>query len=178
MENKNGSPLEQSRSEGSSAPLASRSLAWKELSRTGWRHWQVSRNGVPIGDFIAEELRMEGDTLCSVREGRVIGSVAGGPGLSWKELPLPILRETAQEIIARTEPDPLSDLDHILTDLHIWMRRTLERTEYRGQSDNSGHPHGYTVCLCPDWELRQKIENLRMAKEIVARLCVGSEVKS
>jgi hypothetical protein len=78
--------------------------------------------------------------------------------------------ETVEQIVERTEPDPVSDLDRVLTDLKIWMLRTLERKEYRGERDRSGHPHGYTVCTCPEWELRQKLDVMQMAKDLVVEI--------
>jgi hypothetical protein len=66
--------------------------------------------------------------------------------------------------------DPVSELDRILTDLKIWMLRTLERIEYRPDSDRSGHPHGYSVCLCPDWELKQKLDVIKEAKDLVTEI--------
>ena len=72
--------------------------------------------------------------------------------------------------VERTELDPVADLDCVLTDLNIWMLRTLERKESRGHADPSGHPHGYTICTCPEWELRQKLNVMETAKGLVQEI--------
>jgi hypothetical protein len=84
--------------------------------------------------------------------------------------------ESVEDIVKRSETNPISDLGHCLTDLDIWMRRTVQNIETRGHSDNSGHPHTYAVCLCPEWEMRQKMDVLKMARDIVAELEKESDV--
>lgn len=49
--------------------------------------WLVMRYGEPLGRFIAERLEFRDDTLYAIRRGRIIGCVAGGPGLTWKRVP-------------------------------------------------------------------------------------------
>ena len=51
--------------------------------------WLVMRNGEKLGRFLAEELVLMRGTLFAKREGRIIGSVASGPGLTWNLVSLP-----------------------------------------------------------------------------------------
>ena len=52
------------------------------------KNWLVKRHGLPLGHFLAEELRLDGDTLYALGGGRVFGCVAGGPGLTWESTAL------------------------------------------------------------------------------------------
>jgi hypothetical protein len=64
---------------------------------SGLKQWLVQRHGSKLGTFIAEKLQWRGDTLCALRGGRIIGSVAAGPGLTWEVTPWPWnLTSTAQ----------------------------------------------------------------------------------
>lgn len=63
-------------------------------------------------------------------------------------------------------PDLFSDA----RDTVAWLRRHLERLTYIAESDQSGHPHGYSVVQIPDWEVRQKLEAL---EETLGKLTVG-----
>jgi hypothetical protein len=47
--------------------------------------WSVYRDSEILGHWIGEELRIDGNTLYAYRNGKIIGSVASGPGLHWDE---------------------------------------------------------------------------------------------
>jgi len=46
----------------------------------------VKRYQEVLGHWLAEELRFREDTLFVIRDGRIVGCVAGGPGLSWESV--------------------------------------------------------------------------------------------
>jgi len=57
-----------------------------------------------------------------------------------------------------------SRLDYTLTCLVLWIEGRLQHLEHRGYSDRSGHPHGGAVAYIPEWELRQKLDEIRAVK--------------
>jgi hypothetical protein len=74
-----------------------------------------------------------------------------------------VLSESNARLIA-ISPDLLSDQRHTIA----WLTRFLEtKLAYIPDSDQSGHPHGYSVVQIPDWEVKQKLDSL---KETLARL--------
>lgn len=44
-------------------------------------------------------------------------------------------------------------------DTVAWLKRHLEESlKYIADSDQSGHPHGYSVVQIPTWEVKQKLD--------------------
>lgn len=60
------------------------------------KNWRVTRRGVLVGHFLAEDLLMSGDTLYAMASGRIVGAVAGGPNLQWESVPLLLERSDAR----------------------------------------------------------------------------------
>lgn len=48
----------------------------------------------------------------------------------------------------------------LLVSLESWIVFRLQMLEHRGYSDPSGHPHGGAVAYIPEWELRQKRDEI------------------
>lgn len=67
--------------------------------------------------------------------------------------------QRANANLVAASPDLYSDSQ----DTIAWLLRHLEKLVHVPDTDQSGHPHGYSVVQIPDWEVRQKIEWLKKA---------------
>jgi hypothetical protein len=47
------------------------------------KNWIETRRGKFIGHFLCEDLMLKDGTLYALRNGKIIGAVASGPGLFW-----------------------------------------------------------------------------------------------
>lgn len=65
-------------------------------------------------------------------------------------------------------------MSFLLVSLENWIRYRLQTLEYRGYSGPTGHPHGGSVAYIPEWELRQKCDEIRACIEAES-LCEGSD---
>lgn len=61
----------------------------------------------------------------------------------------------------------------LLVHLETWILNRLEHLEHRGYSDCSGHPHGGAVAYIPEWELRQKLDEIRASLELEREMRKG-----
>lgn len=67
-------------------------------------------------------------------------------------------------------PDPIREDDPLtiaecLRDLRAWMDHAINYgpNKTQGHSDNSGHPHTWNALLVPDWQMKQKLDNVTAA---------------
>lgn len=50
----------------------------------------------------------------------------------------------------------------LLVHLREWLTGHQQvHTRHFGESDQSGHPHGYAGVVIPDWDLRQRLDEIR-----------------
>jgi hypothetical protein len=68
------------------------------------KHWLVKRDGVELGHFVGEDLVLEDGTLCAVQDGKVIGAIASGPGLTWEEERIPVAIHRLMEEVRLGQP--------------------------------------------------------------------------
>jgi hypothetical protein len=68
------------------------------------------------------------------------------------------LREAAATADARA-----SAIEHQLVTVRLRLERALGNLHYVAQSEQCGHPHGYSVIQIPDWETRQIIDSINEA---------------
>lgn len=55
---------------------------------------------------------------------------------------------------------PLEPRD-MLFQIREWLNRHLRlHTQHFGESDQSGHPHGYAGVVIPDWDLKQRLDEI------------------
>jgi hypothetical protein len=49
----------------------------------------------------------------------------------------------------------------LLVHLREWLIRHREtHTRHFGESDQSGHPHGYAGVVIPEWDVRQRLDEI------------------
>lgn len=61
------------------------------------------------------------------------------------------------------KPFKCRDCDWMLNDLRLWIERHLQTLHHRENKTGylgSQNPQGYAVAEIPDWELRQKLDNI------------------
>ncbi len=62
-------------------------------------------------------------------------------------------------------PEILTPRD-MLVHLQIWLIGHVQcHTQHFGHSDPSGHPHGYAGVVIPEWDVRQRIEDVGASLE-------------
>ena len=55
---------------------------------------------------------------------------------------------------------PLNPRD-LLVHLRQWLISHREsHTQHFGESDQSGHPHGYAGVVIPEWDVRQRLDEI------------------
>ncbi len=76
---------------------------------------------------------------------------------------IPCLAPTESEF-AEQMAERVGGLEQDCRDTLAMLKRHLETTlKYVPDSDQSGHPHGYSVIQIPDWEAKQKVAWLEQA---------------
>lgn len=66
-----------------------------------------------------------------------------------------------------TNPASRADLDtpeprDLLVHLREWLNYHRElHTQHFGESDQSGHPHGYAGVVIPGWDVRQRLDEIQ-----------------
>lgn len=62
-----------------------------------------------------------------------------------------------------------------LVHLREWLTGHREtHTRHFGESDQSGHPHGYAGVVIPEWDLRQRLDEIQ---ESLQRMPSGQDVE-
>lgn len=77
---------------------------------------------------------------------------------------------------AMTEPlDPRDLLVH----LRHWLRCHRENhTRHFGDSDPSGHPHGYAGVVIPEWDVRQRLDEIEASIQASGTAAEPCEVRT
>jgi hypothetical protein len=64
----------------------------------------------------------------------------------------------------------------LLVHVREWLNWHLKmHARYFHDSEQSGHPHGYTGVVIPDWDVRQRIEEISNCLNASATISLGKQ---
>lgn len=93
-----------------------------------------------------------------VEDGGFVGGPVGYGRVCqfWNKFEEDFQNADANAQLVAAAPDLLSKVRDTL----LWFRAKLDHLKYVPDTDQSGHPHGYSVIQIPDWEVRQKLAEM------------------